>query len=141
MALFGNKDKPKKRRFLENPAIDPRDPATTVLAEQLTLEGNLETPGDALVAGKVQGDLEVKGRLHLFRGAQVKGQVVAGEAKIEGTVDGPVKVGGKLEVGQSARITGDLNAARLTIAEGALVRGSLNSESEPEQFKEKREET
>ena len=62
-----------------------------------------------------------------------------GQARVEGTVEGPVSVTGKLEVGRSARIEGDLTAGTLAIAEGALVRGSLNSATEPHRFTEKRE--
>ena len=86
----------------------------------------------------MSGNREVAGRLALLTGARVQGAVLAKQARVEGTVDGPVTVEGKLEVGQSARIDGDLTAGKLAIAEGALVRGSLNSSTEPHRFVEKR---
>jgi cytoskeletal protein CcmA (bactofilin family) len=139
MALFGDK-KTRRRRFMESPELDLRDPATTVLAADVVLEGDLRTPGDAVVGGRIDGGLEVGGRLYLLKGAQVQGAVQAKDAKVEGVVEGPVSVSGKLEVGKSARITGDLTASKLSIAEGALVRGSLDSSTEPVHFTEKRKE-
>ena len=140
MALFGSKtpaDK-RRRRFLEIPEIDTKNDVSTVLAKSLLLEGDLRTAGDAVVAGRVAGNLEVAGRLALLAGARVEGGVAAKQARVEGTVDGPVIVEGTLEIGKFARIDGDLTAGKLAIAEGAFVRGSLNSSTEPHRFVEKR---
>ncbi len=140
MALFGDskKDKKKKRRFLETTEIDPKDPTTTMLAAEFRLEGDLSAAGDAVVAGTVEGNLEVGRRLHLLVGGHVHGKVAAQDARVEGIVEGPVQIAAKLEVGPSARIEGDLAAGTLTIAEGALVRGTLNSPGGPTHFVEKR---
>jgi len=139
MALFGDKNRKHKRRFLESPGIDLQDPATSVLGKTFNLEGDLRTSGDTIMAGYVEGVLEVAGRLVLLRGGRVKGSVLASGALVEGTVEGPVSVSEKLEVGPSARVTGDLSAGTLAIAEGALVQGALNSNTEPMRFTEKRE--
>lgn len=143
MPLFGDsrKDKKKKRRFLETPEIDARDSATTILAAEFRLEGDLSAAGDAIVAGTVEGDLVVGRRLHLLSGGHVHGKLVAQEARVEGIVEGPVQIAAKLEVGPNARIEGDLTAGTLAIAEGALVRGTLNSPGEPTRFVEKRGQT
>ena len=141
MALFGDKKKKdgtQKRRFLETPEIKAKDSTTTVLARELRLEGDLTVTGDAVVAGTVEGDLDVGRRLDLLNGGHVHGKVVASEARVEGIVEGPVRISGKLEVGPHARIEGDLAAGTLAIAEGALVRGTLNSPGEPTRFVEKR---
>lgn len=140
MPLFGDsrKDKKKNRRFLETPEIDSKNPATTILAAEFRLEGDLSVAGDAVVAGTVEGDLEVERRLHLLSGGHVHGKLVAQEARVEGIVEGPVRIAAKLEVGPNARIEGDLSAGTLAIAEGALVRGTLNSPGEPTHFVEKR---
>jgi cytoskeletal protein CcmA (bactofilin family) len=140
MALFGDKkkDTKQKRRFLETPEISPKDSTTTVLAREFRLEGDLTTAGDAVVAGTIEGDLEVGRRLDLLGGGHVHGSVVATEARVEGIVEGPVRISGKLEVGPHARIEGDLAAGTLAIAEGALVRGTLNSGGEPKRFVERR---
>jgi cytoskeletal protein CcmA (bactofilin family) len=142
MALFGGKSRDgdrKRRRFLETPEIDTRSDKTTVLAEAVVLEGDLRAASDAVLAGQIAGNVEVAGRLALVKSSRVQGGVVAAAARVEGAVEGPVTVRGKLEVGQSARIDGDLTAGVLAIAEGAVVRGSLNSATEPHHFTEKRQ--
>jgi len=134
MALFRG----KKKRFMDRPAIDPGKPETTVLASGLRLEGELKTAGDAIVAGQIDGRLEVGNRLHLTHEGRVTGGVMSEAAILEGTVDGPVTVTGRLEIGESARITGDVKADRIAIAEGASIRGALESSEAPHHFLERR---
>jgi len=128
-----------RRRFLENPPIDPRDGRTTVLAAGAHLDGSLATPGDALIGGTIRGELQVGGRVHLQEGASVEGGVTARDARIEGAVAGPLDVAGFLEVGRTARVQGDLRAGKLAIAEGAVIQGVLSVASEPTTFPERRE--
>jgi cytoskeletal protein CcmA (bactofilin family) len=129
----------KRKRFLDLPPIDPSDPAITILARDLQLQGKVHTPGDAVVAGAVEGDVQVGGRLHVLEGSRIRGTVIAGDAKIEGTVEGPLVVGGRLEVGRNARIEGDLSAGKVAIAEGAMILGALKVASEPQRFVEQRD--
>jgi len=129
----------RRRRFLEDKPIDRNEPGTTVVGSEATISGDLLTPGDAIVGGRVDGTLQVDGRLHLLAGAIVRGRLVATAAKLEGTVEGPIEVPGHLEVAPSARVIGEIEAGRLAIAEGALVRGTLRSETPTQRFTEKRQ--
>jgi cytoskeletal protein CcmA (bactofilin family) len=133
MALFH-----RKRRFLDVPEVDLRSPDTTILARELLFEGTLSTPGDAVVAGRLDGDLKVGGRLVLLVGGHIQGAATAGTAKIEGTVEGPLTVTGKLEVGGTARLMGDIRAERVAIAEGSMIRGRLDASEAPIRFTEQR---
>lgn len=128
----------RKRRFLESPPLDPSDARTTIVASGLVLEGDVVAAGDASVAGTIEGRLEVKGRLHVVEGGAILGEIDAGDAKIDGEVEGPVRVRGRLEVGATARIEGDLEAERIAVAEGAVVRGALNSRESTDRFVERR---
>jgi cytoskeletal protein CcmA (bactofilin family) len=127
-----------RRRSSDASPIDPTNPATTVLARDLVVEGRVRAPGDAIVYGTLLGDLEVGGRLHALEGSLVQGNVLAGEARLEGKIEGPVTVTGKLEVSRTARLEGDLQAGTLAIAEGAVLLGTLNNAGETHRFVEQR---
>ena len=115
----------QRRRSSDRSPIDPTNPKTTTLATDLVIEGRLRTPGDAIIYGTLQGDLEVGGRLRMLPGSRVQGTVLAAEARLEGTVEGPVTVTGKLEVARTARVEGDLQAGTLAMAEGAVLLGTM----------------
>ena len=127
-----------KRRFIDDPRLDPDHPETTVIGPALELDGELHVSGDAIVVGRVRGDLVVTGKLFLAEEAVVSGRVFGGEAVVAGRVDGPVEAHAKLEVRTSARISGDLSAATLAVAEGARVDGQLHCADGPIRFVERR---
>ena len=129
----------RRRRSSDKHPIDPTNPATTTLAKDLVIEGRVRTPGDAIVYGSLQGDLEVGGRLRAMPGSHVQGTVSATEANLQGTVDGPVTVTGKLEVMRTARDEGDVQAGTLAIAEGAVLLGTMRIAGETHRFVERRE--
>ena len=129
----------RRRRSADKHPIDPTNPATTTLAKDVVFEGRVSTPGDVIVHGTLQGDLEVGGRLLAMPGSHVQGTVTATEACLQGTVDGPVTVSGKLEVSPTARIDGDVTAGTLAIAEGAVLLGSMRIAGETHRFVERRE--
>lgn len=135
MAAFRNR---KRRRFLDD--LDSEAPATTVLEAGARFEGDVVVPGDAVVAGTLEGALSVAGRVRIVPSGRVRGPVRASEAKIEGTVEGPVEVGGRLEIGAAARIEGRIVAGRLDVAEGAQVLGEVSTSSTKRSFVERRDE-
>jgi len=129
----------QRRRSTDKSPIDPTNPKTTTLAKDLMIEGRVRTPGDAIVWGTLQGDIEVGGRLRAMPGSHVQGTVIAAEAHLQGTVDGPVNVTGKLEVAPTARVEGDVQAGTLAIAEGAVLLGTMRIAGETHRFVERRE--
>ena len=129
----------QRRRSTDKSPIDPTNPKTTTLAKDLVFEGRVRTPGDAIVWGTLQGDLEVGGRLRAMPGSHVQGTVMAAEAHLQGTVDGPVTVTGKLEIAPTGRVEGDVQAGTLAIAEGAVLLGTMRIAGETHRFVERRE--
>ena len=88
----------RRRRSADKHPIDPTNPATTTLAKDVVFEGRVNTPGDVILYGTLQGDLQVGGRLLARPGSRVQGTVTGADACLQGTVDGPVHGSAKLEV-------------------------------------------
>jgi cytoskeletal protein CcmA (bactofilin family) len=81
-----------------------------VIPAGAVISGSLETAGDADIAGRVEGDVTLKGGLTLFKSASVTGAVSAGSGHVDGTVEGPVKCSAGLAVGATGRINADIYA-------------------------------
>jgi cytoskeletal protein CcmA (bactofilin family) len=117
------------------------DVSTTVLAEGGELEGNIETPAHASIAGRLHGDIVARGLVRVEVTAHLVGALQAVDAIIEGAVEGPITLAGRLEVGPRARLAGPIRAARMDVAEGAVLQGPLDVREGPHSFSEKRSTT
>lgn len=118
--------------------------AKMVIPAGAVISGSLETAGDADIAGKVEGDITLKGHLTLFKAATAAGAVSAGSCQVDGTVDGPVKCAAGLAVGGAGRINADIHAGgdvdiagrvtgcvsvagKLRLANGCIVNGNVRA--------------
>ncbi|MFP4501929.1 MAG: polymer-forming cytoskeletal protein [Candidatus Hydrogenedentota bacterium] len=92
--------------------------ARTVKAQSMTIpegvivEGNLSGATDTEIAGRVDGDVTVEGRLYLGKSALVSGNVRATGAKIEGLVEGKVECSEWLELYETGRLNADVVAGK-----------------------------
>jgi cytoskeletal protein CcmA (bactofilin family) len=91
------------------------------LGAEVQVTGDIETPGQLHLDGKVTGDVRC-GTLVQGTSGEVRGNIVAGEARIAGLVDGAIEAG-TLSLDPSAKVTGDMLYETLSIAGGADVEG------------------
>jgi cytoskeletal protein CcmA (bactofilin family) len=91
------------------------------LGAEVQVTGDIDTPGQLHLDGKVTGDVRC-GTLVQGTSGEVRGNIVAGEARIAGLVDGAIEAG-TLSLDPSARVTGDMLYETLSIAGGAEVEG------------------
>jgi cytoskeletal protein CcmA (bactofilin family) len=129
---------PRRRRLLDPPRFDADDPATTVIAAGTRFEGNIRSAGGAVVAGRLDGNLEATGAVLVLSSGSVGGNVVAVSAKVEGSVDGSVEASDRAEVDSLGRVGGSLRAHRLDRAGGAAIGGPVEVEDGPHDFLDRR---
>lgn len=91
------------------------------IGAEVSVTGDIDSPGQLHVDGKVTGDVHC-GRLTQGESGAVSGNIVAGEACLAGLVDGTVEAG-TLTLEPTARVTGDILYETLTIATGAQIEG------------------
>ena len=91
----------------------------------MTVRGKIEGTEELFVAGTVEGEIHLRGTLHLLESGYLHGQVTVWEALVAGRTDGIVMASYRAEILSTARIEGELRARRLTIAEGALVNAKM----------------
>ena len=80
---------------------------------------------DLDVLGRLEGDVEVKGRLRIGKQGRVKAKVKAAVTEIEGEFEGELRAD-SLTLTETARAKGTFLAKRLSVREGALLEGAIN---------------
>lgn len=104
---------------------------TSIIPAGVTLEGEIEGRGDLVVAGIVEGPIDIEGTLLIEEGAQVRGDVSATSVRVCGVVAGTVSATETVVVEPSAIVVGDARAARVQIVDGARFRGRVQMSGEP----------
>lgn len=94
----------------------------SVISAGLRVVGNLESDGDVVIAGTVEGDISSRG-LTVSEGATVKGAITAEMVTILGVVEGEVRAR-SVGIAKSGEMTGDIEYATLAIEDGAVLEGS-----------------
>jgi cytoskeletal protein CcmA (bactofilin family) len=125
--MFNSKEKNKGSGTM-NVIKNNRDdlPTVNMISEGTEVIGTLKTPNDIRIAGKVDGQAEVEGKIIIASTGHVEGNINSADADIAGRVDGEVHVSSKLTLRQSAVVEGDLYAQNLVVEEGATFNGGCH---------------
>jgi cytoskeletal protein CcmA (bactofilin family) len=93
--------------------------------------GRVTGDGDLLVEGRIDGELTIKGHLHVASGGHVTSSVVhADEVTIEGGIDGDVQARGAVLLRAEARLRGGIHAGRIAVDDGARFSGRIEMDVE-----------
>ncbi len=103
---------------------------SSVLGPTAVIIGNVRGNGDLEVRGKLQGSIEVTGRILVAEAGVVLGSIEASQIRISGEVRGGLQASDSISVASSAQIEGDLVAPRVSVEAGARVRGQLRAGGE-----------
>ena len=104
-----------------------RDPLRSIIPAGMTLRGKIEGADWLTVAGIVDGEIHLRGTLHLLENGHFRGRAAVWEALIAGRAEGTVMASDRAEILATARVEGEIRARRLTVVEGALVNGRMIS--------------
>lgn len=137
VTIPGQAVEPQTRRFTDAAAGGTR------LGPTLRVKGSI-TGADSVVviAGSVDGPIEVDGLLHILAGAHVAGPVTATDVVVEGELKARLVARGRVELRATAHVYADIHARTLAIAEGCVFDGRMHMGGEsaavPTRFREKR---
>jgi cytoskeletal protein CcmA (bactofilin family) len=95
----------------------------TTLGADASFKGQLQFEKGARLLGKFEGEVATKGQFVIAEGASFAGEARSGNVRVEGSVKGNLTADGKVQLTASARLEGDITAARLEVAEGAVLNG------------------
>jgi len=95
-------------------------PQRMVVPEGVIIAGSMSSGSETEIAGRVEGDVIVEGRLFLGPTALITGSVRATSCKVEGLVEGKMECSQELELGRTGRLNADAVASK-----GATLAGQV----------------
>ena len=101
------------------------DSNCSIINEWLIMRGDLESQGDILVKGKVQGNIQCK-MLIIDAEAVIEGAIIADDIVIRGTTRGIIQAR-RVRIEKSANIDSEIYHETFSAEEGARVKGSMRS--------------
>ncbi|MBD3380489.1 MAG: helix-turn-helix domain-containing protein [Candidatus Omnitrophica bacterium] len=98
-----------------------------VLDVNASMQGTLrfDDPVNLRISGKFEGTLDTKGRLMVGKKADISADITGESISIAGNVKGNIKAFGVLSLESTAVLEGDVEAASLSVEEGAVINGNL----------------
>jgi cytoskeletal protein CcmA (bactofilin family) len=108
------------------------DMNVTVIGPSVAVAGNVSGDADVVVAGRLEGTVELTATFTVEVGGVVKADIHVRHAVIAGNVLGNIHGEETVELLAGCRVVGDIRAGRLIMADGALFRGQVEiMEGEP----------
>jgi cytoskeletal protein CcmA (bactofilin family) len=96
------------------------------VAGGLAFEGNVTGDGDLTIAGKLKGDIAVRGVVRIEPGGEVEGNVSATLIVLGGIVRGRVAAVTGVELLPTGVLTGTITSGSLITQTGATFRGEVS---------------
>lgn len=125
--MFNNKKRPTSSTVNNNTRKEKENVlSVNMVSEGTQIIGTLNTKCDIRIAGKVDGEAKVDGKIIVASTGHIEGNLNSTDADIAGRIEGEVHASSKLTLRQSAVIDGDLYAQSLVVEEGATFNGGCH---------------
>lgn len=103
------------------------------IGKSVVIKGDLTGSEDLYVDGQVEGSIALKtNSLTVGPNGQVKASVEAKGVVVQGKLEGNVVASDRVELRKSAWVTGDITTQRISIEEGAYLKGKVDIQGKPE---------
>ena len=104
----------------------------THIGKSVVIKGELSCSEDLYIDGRVEGTIDPRGNcLTIGPNGRVKANVIARAVVVEGKLEGNIQASDRVDLKQSAVVMGDITAQRISIDEGACIKGSVEIQKEP----------
>jgi cytoskeletal protein CcmA (bactofilin family) len=101
---------------------------SSTISTGLRIHGEFTGSGDLYVDGEAQGSIRLgQSKVSVGPHGRVQADIEAREIVIEGTVQGNLKAGESIRLGAASHVQGSLSTPRVTIEDGALLRGKVET--------------
>jgi len=100
--------------------------ASTVIGAGITIDGEVTSDEDVIVAGTVRGKLVAKDAVTVENGGSVEADISGGPVAVAGTVTGNINSHDRVDLQNGAKVIGNVRATRITIADGAQFKGNVD---------------
>lgn len=101
------------------------------IGNSVVIKGELSCSEDLYIDGQVEGTIDPKGnRLIIGPNGSVRANVSACAVIVQGKLEGTIHASDRVDLKQSAIVVGDITTQRISIEEGAHLKGSVNIQKE-----------
>jgi cytoskeletal protein CcmA (bactofilin family) len=102
--------------------------SNAAIGPTIRIKGEVHASEPLLIEGHVDGSIEVSGHgVILSASGRLEGHITADTVVVEGTVNGRLDAAGRIVVRETANIQGELFAPSVSLADGALVLGRVET--------------
>lgn len=134
-AVEDSRTEATQARPKERPRQEPPPPAPdrgrpsygqAVIGRSIVVKGEISGQEDLTIEGRVEGKVNLP-RQHVVIGTScmVQAEVAAEVVTIEGEIVGNIAASDKVVLTRDGSLTGDIKAARLSVEEGAYLKGTV----------------
>jgi cytoskeletal protein CcmA (bactofilin family) len=103
------------------------------IGKSVVIKGELSGSEDLYIDGRVEGSIALKGNsLTVGPNGQVKASVEAKGIIVQGKLDGNLLASDRVELRKSAVVNGDITTQRISIEEGAYLKGKIDIQGRAE---------
>ena len=103
------------------------------IGKSLAIKGDVTGSEDLYVDGRVEGSIDLKNyNLTVGPNGQIKASVESKVIVVQGKLEGNVQATDRVELRKSAVVTGDITTQRISIEEGAYLKGKIDIQSKTE---------
>jgi cytoskeletal protein CcmA (bactofilin family) len=93
----------------------------------MKIRGEFDGTDDLLVDGEIEGVVRLTAsRLTVRAEGRVKATVLAQDVIVMGRIEGEIRATGRVELRDGAVVIGDVYATRLSMEDGAVLRGGVD---------------
>jgi cytoskeletal protein CcmA (bactofilin family) len=103
----------------------------SVIAKRTRVGGPIETEGDLVVDGRVEGAIRAAGCVTVGPSGVVISDLVVGRAVVIGIVIGSITASERVDVAAGGRVVGDVRAPTVTIVATGAVEGRVEQQGLP----------
>ncbi len=89
--------------------------------------GNIECNNAVMTGAQMQGSISSKGQVQIDHDSILLGNIDTQYLDLNGRIKGNVDVGGKAEFKNDAVIVGDITASTISVIDGAVIKGFVNT--------------
>lgn len=94
------------------------------IVEGTDIKGTFNSDSNMRVDGKIDGSIDITGKLVLGVNGYIEGDIICENAEVEGTFKGNIKVRSFLSLKSTAKIYGDIYTQKISVEPGAVFTGN-----------------
>lgn len=95
----------------------------TVLAEDISFDGNLSFTKELMIKGEFSGKINAKGKLYISENAIVYAEIKADSVYVRGQVNGTIEAKTRVELQGEAIVVGDITAPKIIMGKDCRFDG------------------